>query len=107
MHDDIAIDILAQPSVETRKENDSLRLLLGSYESHFARMRQQLQQLIPNGLISRDMDGAAFFITLSPTHLNFPIATLPDPPPPSSSALLLLQSIIGRVRVIQCARFFF
>ena len=84
MHDDIAIDILAQPSVETRKENDSLRLLLGSYESHFARMRQQLQQLIPNGLISRDMDGAAFFITLSPTHLNFPIATfyLTPPPPP-------------------------
>jgi hypothetical protein len=56
-HDDVAVDVPAQPNLDTRKENDSLRLLLGSYESHFARMRLQLQQLLPNGLISRDIDG--------------------------------------------------
>ncbi len=58
--EDLAIDIPAQPPLDIRKENDSLRLLLGSYESHFSRMRQQLQLLLPNGLISRDMDGKGF-----------------------------------------------
>ncbi len=56
-HDDVAVDVPPQPNLDTRKENDSLRLLLGSYESHFARMRLQLQQLLPYGLISRDTDG--------------------------------------------------
>jgi hypothetical protein len=65
--DDIAVDIPAQPIFDIRKENDSLRLLLGSYESHFSRMRQQLQQLLPNGLISREMDGMRFAILLVKT----------------------------------------
>jgi hypothetical protein len=60
---DIAVDIPAQLNPDTKKENDSLRLLLGSYESHFARMRQQLLQLLPNGLISRDIDGMTHFAT--------------------------------------------
>jgi hypothetical protein len=55
-HDAVAVDVPPQPNSDTRKENDSLRLLLGSYESHFSRMRLQLQQLLPNGLISRDTD---------------------------------------------------
>jgi hypothetical protein len=60
-HGDVVVDLPVQSSLDTRKENDSLRLLLGSYESHFARMRQQLQQLLPSGLISRDMDGNTLF----------------------------------------------
>ncbi len=67
--DDVAVDIPAQPIVDIRKENDSLRLLLGSYESHFSRMRQQLQQLLPSGLISRDMDGKSFLYRTTSKHL--------------------------------------
>ncbi len=54
---EVYVDVPHHSSIETKKENDSLRLLLGSYETHFARMRQQLLQLLPNGLVSRDMDG--------------------------------------------------
>jgi hypothetical protein len=65
-HDDTAVDLSAHVHIglDTKRENDSLRLLLGSYESHFTRMRQQLQQLLPHGLISRDLDGKAslFFL---------------------------------------------
>ncbi len=105
MQDDVAIDIQSQPSVEARKENDSLRLLLGSYESHFARMRQQLQQLLPNGLISRDIDGEAYLILCPAFLIIHSAAALPSPSPSSSSPLLLLQSIISRFRVIgKCTR---
>jgi hypothetical protein len=92
--EDVAVDIPVQPTADIRKENDSLRLLLGSYESHFSRMRQQLQQLLPNGLISRDMDGKRFcdYTTLKRSEINFSDS-------PFSSPIIVLK-IIGLFLVI-------
>jgi hypothetical protein len=88
-HDDVAVDVPAQPNLDTRKENDSLRLLLGSYESHFARMRLQLQQLLPNGLISRDIDGAFYQCQVFGTP--FMHSRRPSLTPLHSSSVLLVE----------------